>query len=321
MSSRAKTVHHRHDDDQRRDAQHDADEGEAGDDGDEGLLAARRADSARRPSARRPKRGGPMAPSPSGPRLPPGYLVRRVTDRAVARGQPSDVNLLIAASIDSVSRSPVLRSLSSTSPLAIEARPDDDLGRARRSGRRWRTWRRRGRPCRHGARRRPPCRAWRRASSLAASQAASPAFMLITHHVERRDRLRPDDAVLVMGGLDDAPARAGSGRCRRSPYGPACSLPSGPVTLAPIGFGIFGAEIEDVADLDAACRRGDRPRQSRRRPPRRAFRRWPRRREVHLSKIVCQAGDIVEIGVFGRDIEAEEILVAEHFGSRRYRPG
>ena len=36
----AEAVHHRHDDDQRRDAEHDADEGEAGDDRDEGLAAA-----------------------------------------------------------------------------------------------------------------------------------------------------------------------------------------------------------------------------------------------------------------------------------------
>ena len=37
----AEAVHHRHDDDQRRDAERDADEGEAGDDRDEALLAAR----------------------------------------------------------------------------------------------------------------------------------------------------------------------------------------------------------------------------------------------------------------------------------------
>src|SRR5690349_11342024 len=37
----AETVHHRHDDDERRDAQADADEREPGDDRDEALLAAR----------------------------------------------------------------------------------------------------------------------------------------------------------------------------------------------------------------------------------------------------------------------------------------
>ena len=34
----AEAVHHRHDDDQRRDAEHDAEEGEAGDDRDERSL-------------------------------------------------------------------------------------------------------------------------------------------------------------------------------------------------------------------------------------------------------------------------------------------
>ena len=37
----AEPVHHRHDDDERRDAQHDAEEGKAGDDRDEAFLAAR----------------------------------------------------------------------------------------------------------------------------------------------------------------------------------------------------------------------------------------------------------------------------------------
>ena len=38
----AEAVHHRHDDDQRGDAEHDAGEGEAGDDGDEAFRAAAR---------------------------------------------------------------------------------------------------------------------------------------------------------------------------------------------------------------------------------------------------------------------------------------
>ena len=37
----AETVHHRHHDDQRRDAEHDAEERKAGDDRDEAFLAAR----------------------------------------------------------------------------------------------------------------------------------------------------------------------------------------------------------------------------------------------------------------------------------------
>ena len=37
----AEAVHHRHDDDQRRHAEHDAEEGESGDDGDEAFLAPR----------------------------------------------------------------------------------------------------------------------------------------------------------------------------------------------------------------------------------------------------------------------------------------
>jgi hypothetical protein len=56
----AKAVHHRHDDDQRRNAQRDADEGEdAGDDGNEPLASARpRIDGAATASTRRERRRG-----------------------------------------------------------------------------------------------------------------------------------------------------------------------------------------------------------------------------------------------------------------------
>ncbi len=74
------------------------------------------------------------------------------------------------------------------------------------------------------------------------------------HDRERRHRLRPFDAGVVVEGLDDGGDQPASGRCHRSPICTGRSTPSGPVTTRLHRFGIFGAEIEDLADLDAARR-------------------------------------------------------------------
>ena len=90
--------------------------------------------------------------------------------------------------------------------------------------------------------------------------------------VERRDRFRPDDAVVVMAGLDDRsdqPRRANAVGAHRDEM----ILAVGPGHLGAHRLRVFVAEMEDVADLDAARRDtvalGDR----RPTPPRHASRR------------------------------------------------
>ena len=107
----AEAVHHRHDDDQRRDAEHDAEEGEAGDDRDEGLAPAR----AQIAPGDHPFEAGERPGA--GRQLP----CRRRSPRR-RRAQPA-TSRLTAASSDSVSRSPVARRLISTSPRSTPFGP------------------------------------------------------------------------------------------------------------------------------------------------------------------------------------------------------
>src|SRR5690606_27460673 len=73
------------------------------------------------------------------------------------------------------------------------------------------------------------------------------------HHVEGGHGVRPDDAALVVAGLDDGAQQArdadavGAHVDRRV-------LAVGALDVGLHGGGVFGAEVEDVADLDAAGR-------------------------------------------------------------------
>ena len=129
-SSRAEAVHHRHDDDQRRDAQHDAEEGEAGDHRDEALARGARADSARRPSTRRARR----AACPAAPAL--GFAVPALM-RASGR-QARDGVLERQRAARSPVRAALQLDLAVGDALAARRSP----ARAGRSGRWWRTCRR-----------------------------------------------------------------------------------------------------------------------------------------------------------------------------------
>ena len=90
-----------------------------------------------------------------------------------------------------------------------------------------------------------------------------------------------------------------------------CSAPSGPATTRLHRLGILGAEIEDVADLDAARRDLLVGRQ--RAEGRRVV--LLGGRGVERGPLVddrLQAGDIVEIDVRARHREVEIVAVAEH---------
>ena len=210
ISSWPEAVHHRHDDDQRGDAEHDADEGEAGDDRDEGLAPARTQIAAgkhpfepgERPGAGRKRR----------PRL------RCLGHRALLL-RPA-VSRFTAASTLIVSRSPVARRLTSTSPCSSPFGPDDDLpGQAdqvhrgelgagalvevivehRNSG------------FRKALVQRLAGRIDRRVAGLEVDQA----------DLEGRHAVRPDDAGIVVARLDDRRRPGATRRCRRSRRGSA----------------------------------------------------------------------------------------------------
>ena len=179
----AEAVHHRHDDDQRRDAEHDAEEGEAGDHRDRLLrvagaqIAERDHPFERRERARRTRRRGGVDGGGGHARQPltAGHLLPQAGEGARSllplageggrRSRPDEgtcthhafpPSLSIAASTLTSSRSPVRRS----SPRPCRRR--GSWGRrspdaAGRSGPWWRISRpaaRRGR--RRGRRRRPP---------------------------------------------------------------------------------------------------------------------------------------------------------------------
>src|SRR5690606_3313643 len=73
-------------------------------------------------------------------------------------------------------------------------------------------------------------------------------------HLERRDRNRPDDAVLVVAGLDDGGHDAGEpDAVGPHMHGNVLAVLTG--HRGTHGLGIFGAEVEDLPDLDAP--RGD----------------------------------------------------------------
>src|SRR6185312_16744508 len=103
----AKTVHHRHHDDERRHAERHADQGQRGDDRDEGVAAARAQIAPRQhPFEARKRAGGG------------GRLRGRGLGQTLSRlsGSIAAFNLATTASIGKVSRSPVLRFLISATP-------------------------------------------------------------------------------------------------------------------------------------------------------------------------------------------------------------
>src|SRR5690606_12335949 len=100
----SKTIHHCHDDDQRRHAQHDSGKGDCGNNGDRGLLAARA-------------------------KITPRHKTLEMGERSGSRG-PSSVfthelapNRSMTFAIGMVSRSPVARFFNSTSPAATPRGP------------------------------------------------------------------------------------------------------------------------------------------------------------------------------------------------------
>ena len=120
---RAEPVHHRHDDDQRRDPDHDAEQREDRDDQAGGRGGAGGC-SARQASTRSARtvvcRSGSGFASP-------------VSRRRRASAQPA-TSRFAAASIETVSRWPVARRLISTSPRSSALRTDDQPATAARSG-------------------------------------------------------------------------------------------------------------------------------------------------------------------------------------------
>ena len=111
----AEAVHHRHDDDQRHDADHDAEQRQEGDQEAGGVLAARpHVACGDHPfEARERPRAGRVSHASSRPPLP--LRLQR------------DVSRLSAASSESVSRSPLARRFTSTSPRGRPLRADDRL--------------------------------------------------------------------------------------------------------------------------------------------------------------------------------------------------
>ena len=106
------SVHHRHDDDKRRHAEHDAEEGEAGDHRDEGFLPAR---------AEVAEREHPLEGRERARRLPRNSIVLGHPAQPVSA--TACTRRLIAASIVSDSRAPVARRFNSTSPVAAPRGP------------------------------------------------------------------------------------------------------------------------------------------------------------------------------------------------------
>ena len=99
-----------------------------------------------------------------------------------------------------------------------------------------------------------------------------------------------------------------------------CSVPSGPGHHRLHRLGVFGAEIEDVADLDAARATLLVLRQRRERGRvvllgGRGIERGP------LVDDRLQAGDVVEIDAAPGTVEIEIIAVAKHLALAGRRPG
>jgi hypothetical protein len=156
----------------------------------------------------------------------------------------------MAASIESVSRSPVARILISTLPSATARGPGDHLDRqADQVG---------GRELGAGAlvgivvKHLEPGILERALELLACRVTGGiPGLHVDQPDVERRHALRPDDAVVVMRGLDDGaeqPRRPDAVGTHRDEM----LLAVGALHIGVHRLGILGAEMEDVADLDAA---------------------------------------------------------------------
>ena len=130
----AEAVHHRHDDDQRRHAEHDAEEGKAGDDRDEAFLAARPQIAQRQhPFERRERRACRSARSSM--RSRPGDFTRfgRIQATALRAAIDRGVNsFMLPARASASARAQQLAGavgapLHSTLPSARPFGPDQDL--------------------------------------------------------------------------------------------------------------------------------------------------------------------------------------------------
>ena len=133
----AEAVHHRHDDDQRRDAEHDAEEGKAGDDRDESFLAPRAQIAQRQHPFERRRRAaspvGSLIDVPASPDFTRFWRIQATEASLAARGH---ANSVIAPSCASASAGLSISSgcrrrgvLTSTLPSARPLRADHDLPR------------------------------------------------------------------------------------------------------------------------------------------------------------------------------------------------
>ena len=231
--SSLETAHDAGHDDQRGDAERDADQGEDRDDRDEALAFA----------------GAQIAAGDGAFEGTEHALLALPRAGAFAAIPASPSEHSRASSGDTSVRSPVARRFSSTLPAAAPRGP---------------TMICHGCPIRSASANLAPARSSRSSYSAAraklrvqrlahrvARRIAAP--QVEDRRLERRDAVRPDDACIVVAGLDHRADQARYADAVAAHLRDAPSRRPAPATVRVHRLGVLGAEIEDVADLDAAA--------------------------------------------------------------------